>query len=173
MDRGAWWATVHGSQKSWIRLSDKTPPPHKNGFYRPWRVARQKKLIKVCFLNMGRTQHTEAHGRTKDAERGSRTEDQHLVLHKTSPERAKLLLCKELRCCKERLEVESQVWLLKSSPSQIYSPSWQIPTHQQAWETHGDQSKLSKLIIIKRPSSKSTTSAQHSVSLGRRLFWEL
>ena len=71
------------------------------------------------------------------------------------------------------LKVESQVWLLKSSPSQMYSPSWQIPTHQQAWETHGDQSKLSKLIIIKRPSSKSTTSAQHSVFLGRRLFWEL
>ena len=22
MDRGAWWATVHGVAKSWIRLSD-------------------------------------------------------------------------------------------------------------------------------------------------------
>lgn len=48
-------------------------------------------------------------------------------------------------------------WLLQSGPSQAYPHSWQTPTRWQAWETHGDQSKLSKLIIIKRPSSKSTT----------------
>ena len=26
MDRGAWWATVHGVSKSWARLNDSTHP---------------------------------------------------------------------------------------------------------------------------------------------------
>ena len=30
MDRGAWWATVHGVTKSWTRLSDETTIHLKN-----------------------------------------------------------------------------------------------------------------------------------------------
>ena len=29
MDRGAWWATVHGVTKSWMRLSDRACMPDK------------------------------------------------------------------------------------------------------------------------------------------------
>ena len=61
-------------------------------------------------------------GERKVSKRGSKTEDQHFILFKTSPVRAKLLLCKELRCCNERLESWKSSLAAKKQPlSDIFS----------------------------------------------------
>lgn len=76
-------------------------------------------------------------GERKVSERGSKLGSAPSTVQDSPREQS--LLCKELRCCKERFEVQNQVWLLKSSPPYIVFPD-KIPTHQQAWETHGEQS---------------------------------
>ena len=53
MDRGAWWATVHGVTKSWIQLSDqytnKSQRPHDPPDFYLTLIASQISCIQILF----------------------------------------------------------------------------------------------------------------------------
>ena len=45
MDRGAWWATVHGVAKSWTRLSDQA-----HYFSLHMKCSRKCRILPICFV---------------------------------------------------------------------------------------------------------------------------
>ena len=47
MDRGVWWATVHGVTKSWTRLSDYTTDP----LATPFDVVKTASLLRLLLFN--------------------------------------------------------------------------------------------------------------------------
>ena len=50
MDRGTWWATVHGVSKSWTRLSDEQGEVLINSYRLGWELGAGRKRTPMCIL---------------------------------------------------------------------------------------------------------------------------